>query len=120
MKNVERSAMRVRMRLLASIVTVGALRVEAGSLAERNRDCIKPYRADPRYWQYRQKYVLYFTDGGSVRLDLRGHKGAWQLRWVDITRGTWGDSVNVKGDAFRQITAPQAGGWVAVLTKPKP
>jgi len=60
-------------------------------------------------------YVLYFTDGGAVDLDLAAHGGTFRLRWVDVQRGAWGAESDVEGGRRATIAAPGPGGHVAVL-----
>ena len=44
-----------------------------------------------------QADALYFTEGGSVRLDLRNCPGKYDLRWIDITTGQWAQQSSLKG-----------------------
>jgi len=62
-----------------------------------------------------EAYVLYFTDGGSVELNLSGQSGALQLRWVEIGSGGWGKTDRVKAGGWVRILAPAKGHWVAGL-----
>jgi len=61
-------------------------------------------------------YVLYFTNGGSVGLDLGGHAGPFTLRWINVKAAKWGPRSSVSGGRVVKINAPGAGHWVAVLT----
>jgi len=62
-------------------------------------------------------YALYFPDGGEVELDLRGHGGQYETRWIDIATGDWGRRQTVAGGDWAPLTAPGAGHWAAALTK---
>jgi hypothetical protein len=64
-----------------------------------------------------QKYILYFTDGGSVKLDLTRHGGEFALRWVDIKSGDWGGRTRITGGRQVAISAPGKGGWAATIVK---
>ncbi|MFZ5831226.1 MAG: DUF6298 domain-containing protein [Planctomycetota bacterium] len=64
-----------------------------------------------------EAYALYFTDGGSVGLDLRGAPGVFQLRWIDIATGEWGKSETIRGGEVAAITAPGKGHWAAAIVK---
>jgi len=64
-----------------------------------------------------RSYVLYFTDGGSVGLDLRGHGGKYTLRWMDIGSGQWAGTLDLSGGKVVTIEAPGRGGWVAVIVR---
>ncbi|MFQ5731337.1 MAG: putative collagen-binding domain-containing protein [Planctomycetaceae bacterium] len=64
-----------------------------------------------------EKYLLYFTDGGSVTLDLRGASGTFRLRWINISTGQWGGKSTVKGGGRVTIKAPGRMGWIAAIAK---
>ena len=63
-------------------------------------------------------YALYFTNGGTVGLDLRNTPGQYQARWIDIASGEWGPAQPVAGGEVARITAPGPGHWVAAIVKP--
>jgi hypothetical protein len=64
-----------------------------------------------------ESYVIYFTDGGSVELDLSGTTGVFRLRWVEIGTGNWGGEGSVQSGAWSRVTAPARGHWAAVLVR---
>ena len=64
-----------------------------------------------------EQYVLFFTDAGSVGLDLTQHVGTFRGRWVDINSGEWGDAVEWPAGRVVTVAAPGPGPWVAVATK---
>ena len=85
---------------------------------------LTPYAAEPElsaWWQAYlaaapgRAYVIYFTDGGSVGLDLRQHPGRYTLRWIDIAAGEWAGTSAVAGGSVATIAAPKIGHWLAVL-----
>ena len=59
-------------------------------------------------------YALYFTDGGSVKLDLTGASGPLKMAWINVGTGQWGKRDTLP-PAAATIAAPGGGGWVAVL-----
>ncbi|GMV95446.1 MAG: hypothetical protein AMXMBFR82_52240 [Candidatus Hydrogenedentota bacterium] len=61
------------------------------------------------------KYVLYFTDGGEVTLDLTQHEGTYTIRWVSIGSGDWGPTASVDGGQQVRVAAPGKGGWAACI-----
>jgi hypothetical protein len=64
-------------------------------------------------------YALYFPNGGAVELDLRGHPGQYEVRWIDIASGEWGKQATLVGGDWSSLVAPAAGHWsVAVLKVP--
>jgi len=74
-----------------------------------------------------QSYALYFTDGGSVGLDLTGAPGLFDVTWISVSMGittrtsqTGGYrqmGKTIKGGSVVTMTAPYKGGWVAALVK---
>lgn len=62
-----------------------------------------------------KQYLLYFTDGGSVALDLRSASGRLKLKWIEIATGQWRGEQKLSGGAWRTIKAPGKAGWVAVI-----
>jgi len=62
-------------------------------------------------------YALYFTDGGSVSLDLSGYPGNYSVHWIDGNRGEWGNIQTIEGDVIVPMKAPGEGPWIAVILK---
>ncbi|MBT7097505.1 hypothetical protein HN937_09030, partial [Candidatus Poribacteria bacterium] len=62
-------------------------------------------------------YVLYFTRGGSVTVDLADAPETVRLRWLDISSGEWADESSVAGAGALSIEAPDDRGWLAVITE---
>jgi hypothetical protein len=60
-------------------------------------------------------YALYFTDGGSVNIDMTGAKGDFDVRWIDISTGEWGKAESLGGGAPVRVTAPAKGHWAAAI-----
>jgi len=60
-------------------------------------------------------YILYFTDGGSVGLDLREHDTTFELHWVSAQTGDWGPTAKIDGGHVATVAAPEGGGWVAAI-----
>jgi hypothetical protein len=62
-------------------------------------------------------YALYFTDGGSVDLDLTGAQGPLRLKWIDVGTGEWGAQETLESGRVATVDAPGPGGWVAAIAK---
>ena len=62
-----------------------------------------------------RQYAVYFTDGGSIQLDLREAPGAYQLRWLDLRASKWHRETAVKGGQWVTLDAPAPGHWIALL-----
>jgi hypothetical protein len=64
-----------------------------------------------------KKYVLFFTDGGSVGLNLKGAGSSFQLHWIDIRTGNWANKKTITGGKVVTINAPDKGPWVAAVVR---
>lgn len=72
-------------------------------------------------------YALYFTNGGSVKLDLSGAPGHFDVTWISVSLGiTTRTSAagryhlmdrTIEGSRIVTLSAPYKGGWVAALVK---
>jgi len=85
---------------------------------EPRNDLLQDRTSDEAYLACRpgKSYVLYFTEGGSVGLDLKGHEMKFSLQWINISDGGWGEESEIAGDRVVPISAPSKGPWAAVLT----
>jgi hypothetical protein len=74
-----------------------------------------------------ERYALYFTNGGSVGLDLSEAPGTFSITWISVAMGRTVASSQrggyrlmdgtVQGGGVVTLTAPYKGGWVAALVK---
>ncbi len=64
-----------------------------------------------------QAYALYFTDGGSVGLDLKAVPGVLGVHWIDLSTGEWERRDQLQGGGIVTMVAPGKGPWVAALVK---
>ncbi|MCA9449769.1 MAG: hypothetical protein KC931_21790, partial [Candidatus Omnitrophica bacterium] len=64
-----------------------------------------------------EKYILYFTDGGEVTLDLRDWDQHFEVSWVSIATGVIDETADLVGSQWTPIRSPDQGGWVAAITK---
>ena len=72
-------------------------------------------------------YALYFTNGGSVGLDLSDAPGTFEITWISVSMGiTVRTSAKggyrlmdrtLRGGRVVTLSAPYKGGWVAALVK---
>lgn len=61
-------------------------------------------------------YALYFTHGGAVGLNLGAFPGPFEVQWIDIGSGEWGNREFIQGGEVVEIKAPGEGHWVAAIT----
>lgn len=74
-----------------------------------------------------QSYALYFTDGGSVGLDLSDAPGVFNVTWISVSMGIRTDTSaaggyrrmkkTLRGGAVATLSAPYKGGWVAAIVR---
>lgn len=62
-------------------------------------------------------YVIYFTNGGAVGLDLQTFSSKFKLKWLEVHSGVWISEQSIAGGKIVEINAPGVGGWVAVISK---
>ncbi len=72
-------------------------------------------------------YALYFTNGGSVGLDLSGTSGSFDVTWISVSMGIRTRTSaaggyrlmkkTITGSGVVRISAPYKGGWVAAIVK---
>jgi len=67
-----------------------------------------------------RQYVVYFTDGGAVDLNLSEVKGSFIIRWLDIAKSRWKPGKRartVKGGQKVSLRAPDKGHWAVLIEK---
>jgi len=60
-------------------------------------------------------YLLYFTDGGTVKLDLK--PANYRLHWINGTTGKAANIVEVPLAPSFTVTAPSRGTWLAAILR---
>jgi len=53
-----------------------------------------------------ETYVLFFTDGGEVGLDLSNANDEFKVKWMNIRKGEWESASKIKGGGIVQLTPP--------------
>ena len=64
-----------------------------------------------------ESYVVLFPKGGTVKIDLGKYPHLFSACWVSINTGEWGQRFSASGGDKLEITAPDASGWLIVLTR---
>jgi len=60
-------------------------------------------------------YIVFFTNGGEVGLDLSAVKSSFTIRWFDIRNGKMVSESKIDGGKIVNLKAPAELEWVAVL-----
>ncbi len=61
-------------------------------------------------------FVVYFPDGGEVRLDLQGVRGRFRLKWLEIEQGRWSAPDDIAGGRPVELKPPAHGHWVCLIS----
>lgn len=64
-----------------------------------------------------QIFVLFFTDGGEVRLDLNNEKANYKLQWYNIRSGEKHSEKEIGGGESIKLKTPANLEWLAVIFK---
>ena len=64
-----------------------------------------------------ENYVLYFTSGGLVGLDIKNYPSAFNLKWLELSTAEWKPEQTITGGTIVELQTPGPGSWVAVIQK---
>ncbi len=64
-----------------------------------------------------ETYVIFFTNGGEVGIDLSTAKSSFSVMWFDIRNGKMVSEIKIDGGNIVNLKAPGELEWVAVLKK---
>ncbi len=64
-----------------------------------------------------KEYVVYFTAGGSVALDLLEVVGTLKVRWYNPRNGEWKEDNAVMGGGYETFAAPDGQDWTLHLIR---
>lgn len=132
--------------LIAGVAGVRFHRPESGiGLSEKSKDCMRAVRLledKIKFWEVEsrqdlltdcaldeaylaakpgERYILFFTDGGSIGLKLDAYAEAgFDLTWIHIDSGALGPSLGLTGGRTVSIVAPTPGHWVAAIIRRGP
>lgn len=63
-----------------------------------------------------QVYVVFFTNGGEVALDLNTHNKNFNLKWMEVRTGEWKKgNILIEGGEKIRLKTPGKNEWVAVI-----
>jgi hypothetical protein len=62
-------------------------------------------------------YVAYLPHGGTARMDLGGHQGAFSARWFNPRTGQSGEPFTIAGGGVQIVQAPDQNDWVLSLQR---
>ena len=65
-----------------------------------------------------EKYIIYFTEGGMVGLNLIDYQEKFCLRWIDINTGDWlKGQTYLEGGQIVNISTPSQNPSIAMILK---
>ncbi len=108
-------------RILESLIKFWDITPQMGLLSDRESN--EAYLAA----KPGDRYALYFTNGGSVGLDLSGATGSFDVTWISVSMGIPTQTSaagryrlmnkTIQGGHIVTISAPYKAGWVAAVVK---
>jgi hypothetical protein len=86
-------------------------------VTEPRNDLLSNRSTDEAYClaQEGRQYAVYFTNGGSVDLDMSTASGPFILRWLNISESRWSEPVIVAGGNYHSLAPPSSGQWVVLI-----
>jgi hypothetical protein len=64
-----------------------------------------------------QQYLIFFPQGGSIRLDLTPQQGKYRLTWLNVSTAETSIGRSLEGGQMVEVKAPQAKPCVAILVR---
>ncbi|MFY0653556.1 MAG: hypothetical protein JXQ96_16045 [Cyclobacteriaceae bacterium] len=62
-----------------------------------------------------EEYAIYFTNGGSVNIDLTAFPGPFEIQWLDVIKNKWSTKKEIKGGKAQTMNSPAKGHWIALV-----
>jgi hypothetical protein len=62
-----------------------------------------------------QEYLVYFTNGGQVQMNLALSGGEGSIKWMSLDSGNWEEEGLITGGELVNISAPGTGNWLALI-----
>ena len=62
-----------------------------------------------------KEYMVYFTDGGSIRLNLKMDNKNLHLSWMDVSNSKWSDVTKLPEGEIIDLECPESGNWIALI-----
>jgi hypothetical protein len=59
-----------------------------------------------------EQYAVYFTDSGSVTLDMTEAPGNFDMKWLEIPKAEWWSATVINGGGHLELNAPGNGQWL--------
>ncbi len=90
-----------------------------GSKADTKSTLLSDREENEAYLRFKEgkEYAVYFPNGGSVHLNLKGADGSFQLKWLGILKSEWQPPKEVQGGAEVELAVPGQGHWAALIIK---
>jgi hypothetical protein len=64
-------------------------------------------------------YLIYFTNKGSVKLDIEKQKGNFTIKWLSLKNAEWTGQEEIKAGSMIDLKAKSKNGCIAVLYRKK-
>ncbi|MGB3587334.1 MAG: putative collagen-binding domain-containing protein [Tunicatimonas sp.] len=64
-----------------------------------------------------EAYAIYFPKNGEVTLNLKKIKAVGAVRWLNVLTSEWTEATEIDTEEMVNISPPEAGNWVALITE---
>jgi hypothetical protein len=61
------------------------------------------------------EYLFYFTNGGTIEINISLPGGRGELRWYSLDLGSWGEASEFQAGEHMRLSAPGNGNWLALI-----
>ena len=62
-----------------------------------------------------EEYLIYFTNGGEIELNLSLRNNENNIRWMSLDSGEWEEEELIQNSDRITLSAPDAGNWMALI-----
>lgn len=62
-----------------------------------------------------KEYMIYFTNGGSIKVRLALPDAKNKVKWMNVSTGEWTDETLLSSEETMMLTCPGPGNWIALI-----
>lgn len=80
-------------------------------------DLLRDYAENEAYLSAQEGdfYLIYFPEGGKVKLDLKEYDRPFIMKRIDLKDAVWGESVKIGGGSMLEVISPNEEGSFVIL-----
>lgn len=86
-------------------------------ICEPRNDLLSDRLPDSAYCLARpgDRYAVFFTGPGSVKLDVSASENNLNIKWYDILNNKWSGNETIENEGIVTLNTPGGGSWVALI-----